>query len=189
MQSDLKKFAAILLLALFLFNLIGYRVLFTYLQQRSDAKMEASIDNRDYNQQDLITITVPLSMPYQLDEKDFERVNGEINVNGKVYKYVQRKVSNGELVLQCLPDENKMKLQSAKDDFFKFANDLNNNSSKKSPGTDVAKVWLSIYDKQSDNDAQFSAPAVNTSFYSEIVIAYSSGTHISPEQPPDDFRA
>jgi hypothetical protein len=184
----LKKFAAILLLALFLFNLIGYRVLFTYLQQRSDATMEASIDNNDYNQQDLITITVPLSMPYQLDQKDFERVSGEINVNGKVYKYVQRKVSNGELVLQCLPDENKMKLQSAKDDFFKFANDLNN-SSKKSGNTNVAKNWLSIYDKQSDNDAQFSAPPVNTSFYSEIVIAYSSGTHISPEQPPDFLRA
>ncbi len=160
------------------------------MQQQSDVKMEASIDNNNYNEKDLITIKMPLSMPYQLDQKDFERVSGEVTYNGKIYKYVQRKVSNGELILQCLPDENKMKLQSAKEDFFKFANDLQqNNSSKKSNTSDFSKNWLSIYDKHDADKNEFSFTQNSSSFYSEIIFAYSSGTHISPEQPPDLLKA
>jgi hypothetical protein len=164
--------------------------MFNYMQQQSDVKMEASIDNNNYNEKDLITIKMPLSMPYQLDQKDFERVSGEVTYNGKIYKYVQRKVSNGELILQCLPDENKMKLQSAKEDFFKFANDLQqNNSSKKSNTSDFSKNWLSIYDKHDADKNEFSFTQNSSSFYSEIIFAYSSGTHISPEQPPDLLKA
>ncbi len=127
----LKKSIAIFFLALFLFNLIGYKSLFYYLQQQSDEQFRASLDKNDYNAQDLITIKIPLSVPYQVESKDFERVDGEINLDGKIYKYVKRKISNGDLILLCLPDQNKMRLQTAKDDFFKFANDLQQNSSSK----------------------------------------------------------
>ena len=186
----MRKLAAILLLALFLFNLFGYRILFNYLQQQSDVNIEASIDANQYNAHDLITIKIPLSMPYQLDQENFERVSGEIKYNGKIYKYVQRKVSGGELILQCLPDESKMKLHSAKDDFFKFANDLQqNNSSKKSSGADLAKNWISIYDKQADKQEAVLLSPKNTSFSSEIIFTFSSGIHISPEQPPDCVAA
>ncbi len=148
--------------------------------------MQASIDADQYNENDLVTVKIPLSMPYQLDQENFEKVSGEINYNGKIYKYVQRKVSNGELIIQCLPDENKMKLQSAKDDFFKFANDLQQNtSSKKSNTSDFAKNWISIYDKQANKENAFFNTQKNSSFYTQIIFAYSSGTHISPEQPPD----
>lgn len=121
------------MIALFLFNLVGYRFIFDYAQKQSDIRLEASLDNDDYNDAELITLQVPLTVPYQIDRQDFERVNGEVSYQGKIYKYVKRKISGGQLVLLCLPDHNKMRLQSAKDDFFKNANDLvQNNHSKKS---------------------------------------------------------
>ncbi|HLL41614.1 MAG TPA: hypothetical protein VK369_00680, partial [Segetibacter sp.] len=118
----MKKFSAIFLIALFLFNLFGYRILFNYEQQQSDVRLEASLDKQEYNDADLVTIKVPLSLPYVNNQQNFERVDGEITVNGKILKYVKRKITDGNLILLCLPNDNKMRIESAKDEFFKYAN-------------------------------------------------------------------
>src|SRR3954468_10461810 len=86
----LKKLAAILLLALFVFNTAAYRLLIEYVQARADAKLEARLDKGYYNKDELITVKVPINLPYQTNWKEFERIDGEMNVNGTVYKYVKR---------------------------------------------------------------------------------------------------
>jgi hypothetical protein len=120
----LKKLAAILFLALMIFNLAGYRLLFYYAQQQSDKQVRLSLDRKLYNEEDLITIRVGLLLPYPPASTSFERIDGEISINGNIYKYVQRKVQNGEIILVCLPDKNKMRLENAKDDYFKQTNDF-----------------------------------------------------------------
>ena len=136
----MKKFAAILLLALFLFNIIGYRIILFYAQRQSDVQLEASLDKDLYDDADLVTITVPLSLPYLNNQSQFERVDGEINFNGKIYKYVKRKVTEGNLVLLCLPDYNKMRLQSEANASYKNISDVatNSNSKKSSDSKSVS---------------------------------------------------
>ena len=83
---------------------------------------------------------MPLDLPYQTDWKDFERYDGEVTVDGQHYKYVKRKVQDGMLVVKCIPNENKHRIESAREQFFQLANDLQNtNSSKK---TDSSKPPL-----------------------------------------------
>ncbi len=94
--------------------MVGYRFVFNYAQQQSDQTFIVNLDNDNYNEADLLTIKVPISLPYQNDRQNFERVDGEINFKGKIYKYVKRKIEAGQLVLLCLPDQNKMRIQSAK---------------------------------------------------------------------------
>jgi hypothetical protein len=94
------------------------------MQKRSDRLLEASLDKEDYDPNDLITIKVPLSLPYVTDGNDFQRVDGEIELGGRVYKFVKRKIFQGQLVLLCLPDDRKTHLNTAKEDFFKTANNL-----------------------------------------------------------------
>lgn len=182
----MKKLAAILFLALFLFNIIGYRVVFYFAQKQDDIALETSLDRAEYNESELITIKVPISLPYQTNWKDFERVDGEISFDGKIYKYVKRKVEDGQLVLLCLPDEHKMRLQTARDDFFRLASDLNSsNSSKKSGSTISFNNVLSDFEKQQD---QWSAAAIIYKVIYEIpadVPATISQSHNSPEQPPE----
>ncbi len=184
----MKKLSAILLIALFLFNLFGYRILFNYEQQQSDIQLEASLDKQDYKDADLITIKVPLSLPYVNNQQNFERVDGEITVNGKILKYVKRRISDGNLILLCVPDHNKMRIESAKDEFFKYANDLvQNNQSKKSGNTKpgVFKDHLSEYN-------------INVSDYSSAICSIGhvyavplqskflpSSHYKLPEQPPE----
>jgi hypothetical protein len=169
------------------FNFVGYRLLFSVLQQRADNSIVAKIDKQNYNDADLITLTVPLSMPYITDSKDFERTDGEITLSGKVYHYVERKISNGNLILKCLPDDEKTHLQTAKDDFFRLANELQNNTSKKS-GSDnsqVIKLVISDYEElQSSSIANYST-LLNKTPFAESSFALFKGKGIMPEQPPE----
>jgi hypothetical protein len=183
----LKKLTAIFLFTLFLFNVIGYRIVFFYAQQQSDKQLEAKLDRDQYNESELVTIKVPLSLPYQTDQAEFERVDGEITFNGKIYKYVKRKITEGNLILLCLPDYNKMRLKKEKEDFFKDSNNLaqNQGSKKQENSKSSIKNILSEYDPFHYNyvTALFEDNSCHT--FSSDGVAICSAPHSSPEQPPE----
>ena len=187
-RDYLKKIATISLLLLLLFNFVGYRLLLSYLQEKATHSLVAKIDREDYNDADLITLTVPLSMPYIQDSKDFERKDGEITLNGRVYHYVKQKISQGNLVLMCLPNEEKTHLQNAKDDFFRLANELQNNTSSKKSGENshVIKLVIGDYEELQNTAAvQLYSTQTNNSFSADASFALLKGEGIMPEQPPE----
>ena len=116
--AALRKIAAILLLVILLFNWIGYRLFADFLQHRADVRLEAKLDKNDYSEDQLIEIKVPLNLPYQLNWSQFERFDGEIDVDGIHYKYIKRKIYNDSLVLLCLPNQTKQNIEKAKDEYF-----------------------------------------------------------------------
>ena len=124
----LRKSAAIILLLILLFNMIGYRVWFYYAEQKADIAMESRLDKDQYDVNDLIAITVPLDNPYQLEQSNFQRIDGEFSFQGKNFKYVKRKVSDGKLILLCIPDARKTVLKKAKAEYGNAANDLSGTS-------------------------------------------------------------
>lgn len=127
-------------------------------------------------------------MPYQVLQSDWERVDGEMNVKGKIYKYVKRHVENGELVLMCLPDADKMRIQSAKDDFFKNTNDIAQNNTSKKSGSSKAEFFKNLtsdYDGQSSSYSFASLdaiPSLQASSQSESL----SSIPRAPQVPPPD---
>jgi len=181
----MKRAAAILLLSIFLFNWFGYRLLSDYLQHRSDTQLEAQLDQQQYNEASLIEIRVPLNMPYQNVSSSFERYDGEIEFNGIHYKYVKRKVENGELVLLCLPNQNKMQLQNARNEFFKLVNDLQNSSQKDTPPASSIKNPVTEYWQQ-QNNWQLAALAIQQHHHTGYAIVIPSSPLVkTPAQPPD----
>jgi hypothetical protein len=185
----LKRFAAIQLLLLLLFNLFGYRIFFDAAQRASDAKMEAVLDKNEYNESELITIRIPVSLPYFFSRSDkFERVNGEINMGGKIYKYVKRRMYNGEITILCLPDHAKTSLETARNDFFKNTNDLaqnpgNNKASH--PKLDFSKMMNSIYDCNTCHHTVCLNVTLLKSVFFEPSFKLSSAFRLTPEQPPE----
>jgi hypothetical protein len=181
-----KKFATILLLLLLLFNFVGYRLWFSVLQQKANNEIVATIDKQNYNDADLIALTVPLSMPYLTDSKDFKRKDGEITLNGKVYHYVKEKVSNGNLVLMCLPDVQKTQLQTAKNDFFASQVDLQSNSTSKKSGdnSQVIKLVISDYEELQTTSFNLFSAQLENAVFSNPSFALQKGEGTMPEQPP-----
>ena len=136
----LRKSASVLLLLVLVFNMIGYRAWFYFAEQQSDAVLESRLDQNKYSENELISLSIPLYNPYQLEQKSFERVNGEISYQGTTFKFVKRKISQGNLILLCIPNTGKMLLKKAKSD---FANEANNiaNTGKGNSGTGTQKMY------------------------------------------------
>lgn len=122
-----------LLLAMLLFNWVGYRLLISFIEGKANAQLEAELDENNYEDAQLITISVPLTkISYYNNSTQFERVDGQMEINGVQYKYVKRRFYNDSAELICIPNKAVMRLLSAKNDFFKVVNDLQHKENKKS---------------------------------------------------------
>jgi hypothetical protein len=146
----LRKVAAILLIALLVFNWYGYRFVTNYLQKKADKQLQARIDVNDYNESQLIEIRVPLNMPYQNNSSEFERHYGEIEISGKIYTYVKRKIEDGTLILKCLPNTEKQNIKTADNILFTVNNGLDqeHNGKNNSPLSNIFKTLLGEYVNQ-----------------------------------------
>ena len=134
MPLTVKRIAAILLLGLLLFNWVGYQLYTAILQDRADKTLITDLDENKYSDTDLISIKVPAShLSSYVNLKEFQRVDGKIEIGGVQYNYVKLRYIDGNLELLCIPNKASNHIQSARDDFFKLVNDLQHpGQSKKS---------------------------------------------------------
>lgn len=176
----MRKTAAILLLMLLVFNTIGYKLLFSIAMQKADHKLEADLDKNNYNEQDLFTLKIPINLPYQNTWASFERTNGEITVNGETYMYVQRKVENDTMFLQCIRHTEKINLQQKSNDYFGKVNGVaGNNDAKKMPGKNANLLKFAVSDFTNDiatwKCVSFSP---DSAIYSSKPFINNSSTHL-----------
>jgi hypothetical protein len=180
----LRKYSSIILLFVLLFNMVGYRAWFYYAEQKWDATMESRLDKDQYNESELVSLSVPLCNPYQSEQTAFERVSGEINFQGKTYKFVKRRISDGNLVLLCIPDIRKMVLKKAKSDYGNDVNDLTSNGKNPSRSGIQKSFNSSDYIDQFPNFQISKFPNLQMA-YSPVQICAFSDPHIaSPAKPP-----
>lgn len=183
----MRKIAAILLLAILVFNWVGYRVLSDFLQHRSNISLEAKLDLNDYAASDLIELKVPLNLPYLTNWKDFQRCDGEIVVSDVHYKYVKRKIADGYLILLCLPNVNKARIEKVKEDYFKTINDLPsstaNSTGKAKPS--IQKNIISDYCLEQDFYTFSSLDQARADQYLHNTLLIDMYSRNACEQPPD----
>jgi hypothetical protein len=121
----LKTAAAILLSGILLFNWFGYRVLNDFLQNRADLQLQSQLDLRHYDESRLISIKLPAThLSYCNNSAIFERVDGQIEINGVPYQYVKRRIYNDSIELLCVPNQMALKLRLSGEDYFKLINDI-----------------------------------------------------------------
>ena len=186
--TNLKKIAAILLIIILFFNWYGFKIISAYLQKDADYRLEARLDKNDYDESQLMEIRIALNMPYQNSQSEFERHYGEIELDGKYYTYVKRKIENGYLILQCIPNNSKQELQSASNEFLKitYGLDQNQQDKKQNSNSSVAKNFWSVYDDHSNRlDIDIISNRLNSWFKGHSTSLY----HIwqsTPEQPPEN---
>lgn len=166
------------------FNWYGYRIVTDYMEKNADRQLEAQLDNNQYDESALIEIRVPLNIPYQTSQSEFERHYGEMLVDGKYYTYVKRKIENGALVLKCIPNISKQTIKANESDFFKMTNGLDQNSKKQDGSSSVAKNFWSEYDDQLEKfNLTVNSDLINRKFR-DNASSLTSTTGSVPEQPP-----
>lgn len=146
----MKRLTAILLIAMLFFNWYGYRIITGYIQKHADHQLAYQLDNHVYDESRLIELKVELKVPYQVQNSDFERHYGEIEIDGRSYTYVKRKIENGFLIVKCIPNNQRDELKTANADFLKMVIGLNhekNNGKQNTPSLSLKNFW-SEYNNQ-----------------------------------------
>jgi hypothetical protein len=137
-----------LLLALLLFNWFGYRLLSSFMEEKANRQLETALDNNEYDEAQLISIKIPVTyLPYYNNSPSFERIDGQVEIEGTEYKYVKRRIFNDSLELLCIPNAAMMKLKKVKNEFFQFVNDLQHGGQDKNNNTNhsVSKTFSTDY--------------------------------------------
>lgn len=184
-QLTVKQAASIFILSLLAFNWVGYRLVSSFIEHRSDLALETKIDNSQYEESSLLELRVPLNAPYLTEtSSEYERYDGEIEIDGIHYKYVKRKIVNGDLVLLCLPNEDKTKIHNSRTDFFKLINDLNQSSQNKKNNTTAFKSFITEFRQENNSWAMISLSTVQLKHAVPDNLYLATGFITIPEHPP-----
>jgi len=161
-----------------------------YLQKKADSQLEARLDVNDYDESQLIEIRIELNIPYQYSWSNFERHSGEIELNGKIYAYVKRKVEDGYLVLKCIPNEVKQNIKNADNILFTLNNGLDQEHNGKTPLP--LKIVKSISGDYDDHSLSYNLKTLvdfNKNSLQTGPSSFNSITLPVAEQPPENFRS
>lgn len=166
--------------------------MYDFMKTQANKQLEVALDNNHYDESQLIELKVPVNLPYQTSWSSYQRYDGEIEISGVKYKYVKRKLANDTLYLKCIPNTKEMKLQTAKNDFFKLSNNLlpNNNSKKADNSASVFKNLQPVF-SESTLGIIISSPFADrqNNWIPVKPTNLLSAIHLSPEQPPDEATA
>ena len=181
----MKRLLAILLLMIHLFNFAGHSLIFHYLMQQSDARLVKRIDAGRYDRNSLMILKVPLQLPYHNDWKDFERVDGEIEIQGVHYTYVERKLSKDTLYLACLPNQDKTDLSRAQHEYATGVDAIPANGKKDTNSNVKKNISGSEYNYQT-TCYQFNSVLTSLNTRPASLLAGLNPGHLSaPYAPPD----
>jgi len=183
-----KRIAAITLLILLLFNWVGYEFYTAILQADADKTMVANLDQNNYTDADLISIKVPAThLSSYVNTKEFQRVDGKIEIGGVQYNYVKRRFSEDSLELLCIPNKTATSIQTAKNEFFKLVNDLQHpgQSKKSDQHSSSFKGFSAEYFSNSQSFAILNLAIVSQKATDHYLLQIPSVYLTRAGQPPD----
>ena len=111
------------MLVLFLMNMLGLYGVFLGVQFKYSQEVAQNLDDDNYAGADEMTFKVPLTVPYHMDSKEYERVHGDFEVGGEVYQLVKQKLLRDTLYIVCVKDHQGKKIKQALADYVKTFTD------------------------------------------------------------------
>lgn len=75
--------------------------------------MTERLDLEDYDNEETITLKIPISIPYLTEDKEFVRVDGVFEHQGEVYRLVKQKISPDTVTVICVKDHTASRIHEA----------------------------------------------------------------------------
>jgi hypothetical protein len=186
----MRKLVAIFMLAIFTFNVAGYQLFYNYISTKADINLELALDQNNYKDEELITIKQPTNLPYYTDSKNFQRIDGEVEIDGVKYKYVKCRIYNGNLEMLCIPNKAKMQIEQSKNDYAKVAHDFQQNDTQKKNGqTKSFQKSFNEYEEQPLLTIDCGSKLLANNYVLVKSVFEESHFFTTVEQPPDAARS
>ena len=103
--------------------MVGYYGLFFGLRYANDREMQEKLDADAFDTSETITIAVPIAIPYMVDSRTFERVDGKVEHNGASYRLLKQRFERDTLYMVCVKDVQDERIDQALARFVKTFTD------------------------------------------------------------------
>ena len=158
------------------------------MQEKANRQLASQLDRSQYDESQLISIKVPVTnLSYYNNSVSFERVEGQIDIDGIPYQYVERRIYNDSLEVLCIPNTTVLKLRNSRDDYFKTVNDVGR-SQQERQGSHPGSSKLFSADDPYTVTSRFE---VGDRFYTTVLRSFYFSVRIpslplsTDERPPD----
>jgi len=179
----LKKAIAIFLVLLLLFNALGFVGLFVGLRYKTSQDLVQRLDNLDYSEDETITLSMPISIPYHMDSEEYERVDGEIEHEGEFYRLIKQKLVKDTLYIVCIKDSKSKRIKQAFADYVKSFTDKPTNTNHQT--TNIASTFIKDYIPQTFHVESSSTGWTQDVFVSSNPVVLLSSFSASIVHPPE----
>lgn len=153
-----KRLLTLFLLLLFMLNIVGYYGVFVGISLSDAAAMRQDFD-MEKPLQDEVLIKVPIAIPYAVDATDYQRVDGEFEHQGQVFRLVKQKLQSDTLYIVCVKDDSAVKINQALADYVKtFTDKPTTTKSGTVPTFQFSKDYLPITTGVTQTATGWSAP-------------------------------
>jgi len=160
----MRRGIAIIMLFVFLLNVLGYLGIFVGLRLRNVQELVQKLDENSYKSSETLTFKIPLTVPYYTDSRDFERVDGEFEHNGEIFRLVKQRLYQDTLHIVCIKDQQSKKINQVMADYVKTFTDKPVNSKQ---GAKTLQSLIKDY-------ISFSVVISNNSFGWETSVSYTA---------------
>jgi len=181
----MKRAITLIILILFLLNAVGLYGVLLGLQFKFASDANLALDEDQYSTSEAITFRIPMSLPYSIQDQDFQRVTGEYESQGEVYRLVKQKLSKDTLYIVCVKDTKSKKIKQALADYVKTFTDRPFNT--KQQGIKLAYSIIKDYLNTGisvENEAKGWKESIS---YNEMAILYHSSSPFRIKYPPKFF--
>jgi hypothetical protein len=82
------------------------------------------LDADAYSSEEVLVLSVPLSLPYPIFDANYQRANGEVEYKGEFYQLVKQRIENDTLFMVCVKDHRQKHLKQTMNEYTNLANNL-----------------------------------------------------------------
>jgi hypothetical protein len=118
---------------------IGYYGIYMAMLRQARVALNEKIDNEQYQEEQIVTIKIPLTLPYPVQE-DYQRVQGDFEHQGEFYKLVKQKYSNDTLYVVCIKSAEEKRAFKVFSDLVKLSTDQSSPSSNNQSSKTIVSV-------------------------------------------------
>jgi hypothetical protein len=176
-----KRLVAIVVLSIFLLNVLGYYGVLLGLKAASGNDLTERLNSDMYDLGATVTFKVPLAVPYGTDSKSYERVDGEFEKDGEIYRFVKQRMYQDTLYIVCVKDEKTSRINNALEDFVQSFAGQDDDTQQKTTSPGFFKDYV---------DTQISLTALMTGWEKDVTLVSPPANFIdsyfaSIVHPPD----
>lgn len=119
----LKRYLSIFFTLLFLFNVVGYYLVYLGLRTTANMEMRARLDAKAYDDSEVLTVKTPFTAPYQTNWNAFDRIDGEFEHNGIFYNLINYSIERDTLVIVYIKNQKGTNLYESLTQFVHASTD------------------------------------------------------------------